>query len=517
MKLIPLLHFYQPYNQQKDILDRIVNECYRPLVRGLLENSNTKIVVNISGALVDLLLENSYSDVIEGLNTLHTRNQIEFTGSAMYHAFLPLLPKEEIINQIQLNEKTLKKHFSSFSPVGFFSPEMAVSSKVLEVISSLNYKWLAAPQVAYGSDRPIPDKIFQENESNLYIMFRNKRVSSLLLSGVVRNSKQLLKETVDLQKTDSYWFVVMDAETFGHHRVGLDKVFFDVLSNGEIQSLTVSDLLSLEMPVEKVNLRASTWTNQEQDFWLDKEKKTATDAKSFILWSDPENPIHKLQWDLTNSVINEVNNYSNKSLDSWKKARQLLNKAIASDQYWWASVKPWWSLEMLEQGAFTLKEVLKLLNSESSDSYKKALSFYRQILDQAFEWQRSGYIREKHLINSSTYMKKPFKERTPTEWYNQIVLEFEDQMRKAAEKNNFEEAIKWRDALIKLKQGTDIYDVLHVVDELWSARNIPEVKPFLQHKWEELSSFAKEYFAGVPTKEAFEEWKKENSKQPSSK
>ncbi len=83
-------------------------------------------------------------------------------------------------------------------------------------------------------------------------------------------------------------------------------------------------------------------------------------------------------------------------------------------------------------------------------------------------------------------------------------------MRKASEKKDFERAIKWRDALIKLDRGTDIYDVLHVVDELWSARNIPQVKPFLEHTWEELPEFAKEYFREVGSEEDFKNFQKES-------
>jgi hypothetical protein len=90
-------------------------------------------------------------------------------------------------------------------------------------------------------------------------------------------------------------------------------------------------------------------------------------------------------------------------------------------------------------------------------------------------------------------MKEPFMKRAPAEWYNQIILEFEDEMNKAAQRKDFEKAIKWRDALIKLRNQTDMYDILHVVDELWSARRIPSVKPYLEHKPEELSEFIKPY------------------------
>ena len=98
----------------------------------------------------------------------------------------------------------------------------------------------------------------------------------------------------------------------------------------------------------------------------------------------------------------------------------------------------------------------------------------------------------------------PFRERTGPEWFNQIILEFEAEMRKAAKNQEFEKAIKWRDAIIKLKNGADVYDVLHVVNELWTVRKLPSLKPFLKHK--RFSRFARSYF--LPLNYQPKHWKK---------
>ena len=105
MKLINLLHFYQPYNQQDDILNRIVNESYRPIINGLLERPHAKVVANISGVLTRVLHERGYEDVIQGFRTLLDNGQLELTSSGMYHAILPLLSNEEKIRQIEINDE----------------------------------------------------------------------------------------------------------------------------------------------------------------------------------------------------------------------------------------------------------------------------------------------------------------------------------------------------------------------------------------------------------------------------
>ncbi|MFC1621860.1 polysaccharide deacetylase family protein [Patescibacteria group bacterium] len=487
MKICFLLHFYQPHNQQFDILDRVVNESYRPLLKGLLKNKNAKVTINVSGVLTKLLLENGYKDVIEDIKKLAKQNQIEFTSSSMHHAFLPLLQEEEIKRQIELNDDLHKEVFGDlYNPKGFFSPEMAVNPKVLKIVLEMGYKWIAAPQIAKKENSEVSTKIYKDKDSGLHVFFRNKRVSALILSAVIRDVESLLKETKDLQQQGKYWFCVMDAETFGHHRIGHEKVLFDILNHMNSSFTSELDIND----VEEVSIRPSTWTNEEQDYWLGDEY---TEQNSFILWKDPSNPIHKLQWELLEYVLEAVRSQKDKETEDYKQARELMDKAIASDQFWWASAKPWWSLEMIEFGAYSLKEVLVKLGS-SERQLGKADDLYRKIMDQAFEWQRTGHIRKMHLENSSTYMKEPFNKRAPAEWYNQIILEFEDEMKKAAEKRDFEKAIKWRDAILKLKQGTDIYDVLHIVNELWTARQIPSVKPYLEHDPKEFSDFAKKNF-----------------------
>lgn len=501
MDICFLLHFYQPHDQQSDILERIVNESYRPILQGLYKRPHAKLVVNINGGLISLLKEQGYTDVLDTLKKLIKRGQVEITTSAMYHAFLPLIPKNEISRQIDLNTKEQIKAFGNDLKInGFFSPEMAISDIVIDTASKQNMQWIAAPSLSLKDGNPSSDVIYKYKDLN--ILFRNKRVSSLILSAVTRDAQTLIRETTDLHNEDKYWFCVMDAETFGHHRIGLEELLFDILDNKFFNPVTAIELINKGLAVKEASIRPCTWTNTEQDFHL------KDGSNSFILWKDPSNTIHETQWEFTNFVIKSVNNYKDKSKPNYKKARKLLDTAIASDQFWWASVKPWWSLEMIEQGAFSLLTVVKTLYVTENKNVSKAESYYRTILDKAFYWQRSGYVRQKHLENSSTHMKDPFSKRAPAEWFNQIVLEFEDEMNKASKNRDFERAIKWRDALLKIKQNTDIYDVLHVVDELWSARKIPELKPFLEHDYKEFSDFAKDNFRDVNSEKDFRDWQK---------
>ncbi|MCD6096732.1 hypothetical protein J7J60_00090, partial [bacterium] len=124
MYWINILHIYQPSWQSKQVLDKVVKESYNPILDILQKNKQIKISLNICGSLTELLSNFGYKEVLQRIKYLSQRGQIELLGSAKYHPFLPLLPKEEIIRQIKLNEQTNKKYFGKYwKPEGFFSPE----------------------------------------------------------------------------------------------------------------------------------------------------------------------------------------------------------------------------------------------------------------------------------------------------------------------------------------------------------------------------------------------------------
>ena len=84
-----LLHFYQPANQQPDILDQIVHQCYRPVFKGLVNLNKPCVNLNIAGSLLDLLDKYRYFEIIDMIRTLKDKNIAEFVGSSKYHALLP--------------------------------------------------------------------------------------------------------------------------------------------------------------------------------------------------------------------------------------------------------------------------------------------------------------------------------------------------------------------------------------------------------------------------------------------
>jgi len=490
MKWANFLHFYQPYNQQLDILERVVNESYRKILSGLIAYPKAKITININAGLTELLAKNGYIDVVRQIKELAERGQIEFTGGVKYHPFLPLLPEAEIKRQIELNNKTNKKYFGrAWQPKGFFSPELAYSKKVAKIVKQAGFNWIIAEELANPNKEDFSKIYSVKDLPDFKIILRDKRVSVLILSAIVRSFKSFLQETGKAEiKKNRYLLTVMDAETFGHHRPGLETLLFEIYQNKKIPQLFLSELVEEFKTTKSIEPRESTWSSEEQDFWLNKEKK-----HSFTLWFHPENPIHQKQWDFTYFVIDLVNTLNKKAF-WYKEVREKLDQALQSDQFWWASAKPWWSLEMIEQGAYILKQVVFSIPNISFSKKKKAEQYYQEIIDLAFSWQRTGKIRQAYRQAMDTVRKRPYKKRVFAGQFNSMILEFEDQMNKAIKAQEFEKAIKWRDAIYKLKSGADVYDVLHVVDDLRQVRYLPSLKDFWEYSSEDFSEFAQKHF-----------------------
>lgn len=494
------LHIYQPPNQDPDVLKEITILSYLPLLKGVLNNPKTKLCLNINACLLDLFAQNNYQEVLALLRKLLEKDQLEITGSAKYHAFLPLLSESEVKRQIEQNEKTLKFFFGDlWKKNGFFSPELAYDFKTAKIVKEMGYQWILAPQISYGPQPPSFDTIYQiKGLEPFSVFFRDKRVSILILAGYAHNAQAFFEEISDaLENPNRYLTTIMDGETFGHHRPGLEKFLEELYQSEKLQTVFISDLPNLFNKREIVEPRAATWSNEEQDFWLDKEKHVVRD-NPFLLWKDPSSEIHRLQWEFTDWVAEKVEDQKfkvkgDKEKTKWDTARLKLDQAISSDQYWWASAKPWWSLEMIENGGYFLKDVINTLFDENSEEGKKAFDYYLRIILEGFRMQREGIVKGKYKEMRNPILDIPFKERTSPEWFNQIILEFEDEMKKAAQSLDFEKAGKWRDAISKLSSGNDFFDAVHVVDQLWTARRLPSLKSYFEMKPEEISDFAKKH------------------------
>jgi len=377
MYWINILHIYQPSWQSKQVLDKVVKESYNPILDILQKNKQIKISLNICGSLTELLSNFGYKEVLQRIKYLSQRGQIELLGSAKYHPFLPLLPKEEIIRQIKLNEETNKNYFGKYwKPEGFFSPELAYSYKVAKIIDQLGYKYLVLDEISYNGDLSQVnfEKSYRIKRTKLKVFFRNRRISNIFFDKNFSKKEQFQDLLSQDQRADKFLFTAFDGENLGHHRQKAIYLWEEIFKIQNVHSLRAKDVFNFLSEEEIISPIESTWASEPEQI-----KK----GVPFILWNNPSNSVHQLQWQITKYALSGLKYVRNSPY--FEQARLILDKALASDQYWWASAKPWWNPVLVEKGLALFLDVFSVLKIKAPKKYiKKVDSLIKELRQKVY-------------------------------------------------------------------------------------------------------------------------------------
>ncbi len=487
MRWANFLHIYQPANQMDDIFDRVVNESYRPLFKSLKDNPKTRITLNINAILAEQFVERGYQDIIDDIKLVASRGQIEFTDTAKYHPLLPFLDEFEVRRQITLNRETNKKIFGSvYKPTGFFPPEMAYAPFLAPILESMGYKWVIIDEIAFNGrmNQVDTNTIYTIAGTKLNVFFRERNPSNLIMSALVRREQDFHELMGEEYKRKGYMVTGMDGETFGHHRPGLQKLLTGLLVSEDFEHVFLSELPDQIEKHQTVSPLVSTWASTEKDI---------EEGKQFLTWQDKNNALHNMEWELFHLALNTVRNFKGSARDI-QTAREKLDVALASDHFFWASAKPWWSLEVIESGAWLLLDTMRSVPDIPEDILLKAEGIYHKIIATAFEWQRTGHIRKMYR-HYKEHARIPFKDATVGKgepWvYDAFIELMKNAMKEAANEENFERAILWRDAIWKLNTKNDIYDAMHAIDllrkEVTNAQVLDMIGKY-RREYERLSS-----------------------------
>jgi alpha-amylase/alpha-mannosidase (GH57 family) len=396
------------------MLKRICDESYRPLLQVFEEYLNARVSINFNGVLTDMLIDCGHKDVIDGLRSLAERGQVEFTGTGKYHPILPLIPKDEVRRQIDLNMQTNRRAFGkSYAPKGFYPPEMCYSQEILQPIAQAGYRWIILSGIACPVEWPM-DLIYKvEHEGrSLMVLFRDDVLSNRI-SFKDMGAKEFITHLEEWRgkRENIYVVTAMDAETFGHHiqdweRTFLAKVYEElgpppetfeevkqakvlagqhasILMNSEAaaktQMVTISELLQLFPQGQTIEPRPSSWST------------TADDMKAgnyYPLWQDKNNEVHRLQWEHLKICIELVNKAlecadNEESRRSAAIARGLLDRAEHSCQMWWASNRPMWDINLIYMGLLdqlrTVVNAYRAINKSGADEETKREYYYRTV------------------------------------------------------------------------------------------------------------------------------------------
>jgi len=356
-----LLHFYQPPTQTHEILRKVADESYRPLIQVIREHENARLAVNVNGVLTEMLLDHGLADVVKGLSELAERGQLEFTGSGKFHPILPLIPDAHRRQSIADNGATNQRAFGpTWQPRGFFPPEMCYSADILSPIASAGYEWTVVSGVACPIDWPT-DTVARvaAGDGSLSVLFRDDGRSNRI-SFRRTDAASFVGELAALDSgRDRYVMTAMDAETYGHHLGRWEREFLAAAfasaaaSRGAVDLVLPSELLDRFPAGPTIEPLPSSWSSSEDDIAA---------GNPYPLWKAPGNGVHDLQWEIVGHCI-ALTDAAARHADTEESRRaceiaaERLQPALHSCQFWWASRRPMWDVPMIHRGLQLLMEV----------------------------------------------------------------------------------------------------------------------------------------------------------------
>ncbi|MFW6110346.1 MAG: hypothetical protein ACOC6Q_02920, partial [Patescibacteria group bacterium] len=199
----------------------------------------------------------------------------------------------------------------------------------------------------------------------------------------------------------------LDGETFGWHQPSqlnlLEQLFAlsseSEMKNGNLRLYTVTEIIEDFPPGLEVKIGKSSWGKRMEE----------GEQIYYPRWEDPNNEIHQMQWELTDLAIEAVRNsqfkilsdklnenlkIENSAQKQWLKARHLLDKALHSDQYFWAEGKHVWHLGMVEKGVKMLRDVVVTVPDANEKTKQEARSLYQEIVDLGVDLHGEGIVEE---------------------------------------------------------------------------------------------------------------------------
>ncbi|MEK7558141.1 MAG: polysaccharide deacetylase family protein [Patescibacteria group bacterium] len=368
---INFLHFYQPPTADNETVIEAVEKSYKRIISALKRNSSIKFTINISGCLLDKIASLGYDNLINDINSLVAKKQIELVGSAAFHPILAFLPDEEIQRQIEINEQILKKHFgNNFQQQGFFIPEATYNSRVAKIIKKNNYQWLILDEISLAGKLNQVDSsiLYFDKNSDLKIVFRDRIFSKDYVPTTIL-------KLIEDQK-DKTIITATDGELYGLRYIDFKASFEKLLKRSEISTITISQYLEKLENKQTITLVNSSWESTEKEL---------KEGLPYQLWFNKKNNIQIKLWQLANLAIAINNKYKNDSNFFW--SRKHLDRGLASCTFWWASAHDFklfssisWNPDEIEKGVNELiRSIRSLVDLKTKQEKIKAEKLYIKI------------------------------------------------------------------------------------------------------------------------------------------
>jgi len=278
-------HYFDSLN--KEILLRIVDKCYNPATKLILEKLDEGFACSfsMSGILIEQL-EKWSRDTLSLFEEVARHKNTEMIGQTYYHSIASCFPdKSEFRDQVKLHSDLMHDLFS-VCPTIFENTEFTFNNEVAATIRDMGFAGIFTE----GVDRILgwrsPNHIYTCQD--IPVLLRNTRLSDDIAFRFANRTWDMYPLTAD---TYAHWVasssgdiinVFLDYETFGEHFWQETGIFDflralpDELSKRDVVSVLPSQVVTQYPPVGDIDVHETiSWADLEKDTsaWMGNDRQ----------------------------------------------------------------------------------------------------------------------------------------------------------------------------------------------------------------------------------------------------
>jgi len=139
VKLLWTVHFHQPPGNFGEVFEQYAARVCRPFLSTLQKYPTVKASLHFSGILLSYLKDHQ-GDLIEKIQDLVTREQVELLGGGFYEPILSMIPREDAELQLRKTIEWIQEEFNTV-PRGAWLPESVWEPHFVELLHRAGYAY----------------------------------------------------------------------------------------------------------------------------------------------------------------------------------------------------------------------------------------------------------------------------------------------------------------------------------------------------------------------------------------
>lgn len=298
-------HYYYDDYANETILERVVENCYLPANKLLMElfekhQEEFKVSFSISGLALEQF-ELYAPEVIDSFKELAKTGCVEFLAEPYSHSLVSLIDKTLFEKQVNRHSKKIFELFGQ-KPKVFVNTEMIYSDEIGAFVADIGFEGMLTEGAKHVLGWKSPNFLYVNAiNPRLKVLMRNFKLSDDLTfrfsnsgwSEYPLTTEKFVGWIQKMDKKDEIINLFMNYETFGEIQKKESGVFdflkvfpSAVLKSCKLNFATPSEIIHKKQPVSAVHVpQPVSWAGEERDltFWFGNEMQDEAFNKLYSL------------------------------------------------------------------------------------------------------------------------------------------------------------------------------------------------------------------------------------------